>query len=210
LNLIRKTYSRTITNQNLQRGLFGKVLNVKAVELRLIAELVKDGRRSDRELAKILGISQPTVRRIRTRLEKEGLIEYTVIPNFAKMGFEILAFTIGKFDIGKHLYDAGLAKNFVARRPQVIFAAGGMGAGFNRIAVSVHKNFPEYSKFAEEGRVHWSDLMSISHFVVDLKGESILQPLSFQHFADYLLKEAMSMQSAEKNQKQHLSEKEKE
>jgi DNA-binding Lrp family transcriptional regulator len=50
---------------------------LKDIELRLISELVKNSRRSDRELAKVLGISQPTVSRARMRLEKQGLIDYS-------------------------------------------------------------------------------------------------------------------------------------
>ncbi|HJW97755.1 MAG TPA: Lrp/AsnC family transcriptional regulator, partial [Candidatus Bathyarchaeia archaeon] len=65
---------------------------MKDVELRLISELMKNSRRSDRELAKVLGISQPTVTRARTKLEKDGLIrEYTLIPDFKKLGFHIMA-----------------------------------------------------------------------------------------------------------------------
>jgi DNA-binding Lrp family transcriptional regulator len=50
------------------------------LDLKLIAELMKNSKQSDRELAKKLGVSQPTVTRTRTRLEKEGYIkEYTLI-----------------------------------------------------------------------------------------------------------------------------------
>jgi DNA-binding Lrp family transcriptional regulator len=43
---------------------------------------MKNSRRSDRQLAKALGVSQPTVSRTLERLEKQGMIrEYTVIPN---------------------------------------------------------------------------------------------------------------------------------
>jgi DNA-binding Lrp family transcriptional regulator len=34
---------------------------MKDIELRLISELMKNSRRSDRELAKAIGISQPTI-----------------------------------------------------------------------------------------------------------------------------------------------------
>lgn len=44
---------------------------MKDVELKLISELLKNSRRSDRELAKTLGVSQPTVSRTLKRLEKE-------------------------------------------------------------------------------------------------------------------------------------------
>jgi DNA-binding Lrp family transcriptional regulator len=59
------------------------------VELRLISELMKNSRRSDRELGKVLGISQPTVSRMIKKLEKEGVIkEYNMMPDFAKLGYE--------------------------------------------------------------------------------------------------------------------------
>ena len=63
--------------------------------MRLIAELVKNSRRSDRELAKVLRASQPTVTRARRRLENEGYLrEYTVIPDFNKVGFQLAAFIL--------------------------------------------------------------------------------------------------------------------
>jgi len=71
--------------------------SLKDTELKLVAELMKDSHRSDRELAKILNVSQPTVSRARARLEKEGFIrEYTVIPDFVKLGFQIAAITLVK------------------------------------------------------------------------------------------------------------------
>ena len=74
---------------------------MKDIELKLISELVKNSRRSDRELAKAIGISQPTVSRMRVRLEKEGLIDYSAVPNLAKLGFEIIAVVLGKRDYQK-------------------------------------------------------------------------------------------------------------
>ena len=59
--------------------------------MKVAAELLKNSHRSDRELAKVLRTSQPTVTRIRNKLEKEGFIqEYSIIPHFVKLGFEIL------------------------------------------------------------------------------------------------------------------------
>ncbi|HVP93414.1 MAG TPA: AsnC family transcriptional regulator, partial [Acidobacteriota bacterium] len=69
---------------------------MKAIELRLIAELIKDCRRSDKDLAKALGVSRILVTKTRIRLEKEGLIAYTAIPDFSKLGYEMLVFTLAK------------------------------------------------------------------------------------------------------------------
>ncbi len=44
---------------------------MKDVEFRLVSELMKNSRRSDRELARVLGISQPTVSRMLRKLKKE-------------------------------------------------------------------------------------------------------------------------------------------
>ena len=49
------------------------------------------------ELARILGVSQPTLTRNRKKLEDSGMIQdYTIIPNFREMGFKILALTFIK------------------------------------------------------------------------------------------------------------------
>lgn len=64
------------------------------IGMKLIPELMRNSRRSDRELARILGTSQPTVTRIRTKLEKEGFIrEYTIIPDFCRIGYTLIAIT---------------------------------------------------------------------------------------------------------------------
>jgi DNA-binding Lrp family transcriptional regulator len=70
---------------------------MKDVELKVLSELMMDGRKSDRDLAKAIGVSQPTVSSFRKKLEAEGIIqEYTVIPDFRKLGYEILAVTFIK------------------------------------------------------------------------------------------------------------------
>ena len=44
---------------------------MKTIDYKLLYELMKNSRRSDRELAKILRISQPTVSRRRIIIEKK-------------------------------------------------------------------------------------------------------------------------------------------
>ena len=62
--------------------------------IKLLYEMMKNAKRSDRKIAKIIGVSQPTITRMRQRLEKAGYIrDYTVIPNLEKLGYEIAAFT---------------------------------------------------------------------------------------------------------------------
>ena len=50
---------------------------MKEIEWKLLSELMKDSRRSDRQLARALGVSQPTITRTRTKLEKPEEIKAT-------------------------------------------------------------------------------------------------------------------------------------
>jgi DNA-binding Lrp family transcriptional regulator len=71
-----------------------KKAKLKDVEIRIVAELMKNSRRSDREIALAVGVSQPTVSRTIEKLEKEGVIkEYTMIPDFSRLGYEIMGST---------------------------------------------------------------------------------------------------------------------
>jgi len=62
--------------------------------IRLLCELIKNSRRSDRDLAKILGFSQPSVSRLRKILEREVILQYTAIPDFSYLGFDLIVFTL--------------------------------------------------------------------------------------------------------------------
>jgi DNA-binding Lrp family transcriptional regulator len=42
----------------------------KEAEVNLIVELMKNSKKSDRELARAIGVSQPTITRLRGRLER--------------------------------------------------------------------------------------------------------------------------------------------
>jgi DNA-binding Lrp family transcriptional regulator len=58
---------------------------LKPEDYRILFELMKNARISDRQLAKMLGISQPTVSRKRAFLEKELFDGYTVFPKWEKL-----------------------------------------------------------------------------------------------------------------------------
>jgi len=65
---------------------------MKDTELKVVVELMKNSRRSDRELVRAIGMSQPTVTRIRTGLEKRGIIkEYTMVPDYVQLGFQLMS-----------------------------------------------------------------------------------------------------------------------
>ncbi|MDH5483182.1 MAG: Lrp/AsnC family transcriptional regulator [Candidatus Bathyarchaeota archaeon] len=167
---------------------------IKDVELKLICELMKDSRRSDRDLAKVIETSQPTVTRTRTKLEKEGYIkEYTMIPDFQKLKLEIMAITFVGF--ARQLSPKETeelrqtSKKFAEENPTaVLMAMNGMGLGCDRVFVSFHKNYSSYMKTINViKQIPSVNTAHVESFVVSLLEKEHFQPLTFKTIADFLL-----------------------
>lgn len=157
--------------------------------MQLLQELVKNSKRSDRDLAKLLNVSQPTLTRMRKRLEKDNFIlDYTAIPNMTKLGFEIIAFTffdIDRFDPKTGELDKAIGERshkWVGNNSKIIFAAGGEGLhGKNCMMISVHRDFTDYTDFVSEMRAQWaSKIRDMESFLVSLKAK-IPKPFSFRN-----------------------------
>jgi DNA-binding Lrp family transcriptional regulator len=167
---------------------------MKNVELKLISELMKNARKSDRELANAIGVSQPTVTRTRSRLEKEGIIkEYTMIPDFRKLGFEIVAITFIRLmkELSSEETDElrKTAAEIAKKNPEaILMAMNGMGLGFNKVFISFHKNYSSFVKVTNlvKTHAHHIDSFHIESFIISLTDESHYQPLTLSVIAKYL------------------------
>jgi len=149
----------------------------------LLRELLKNSKRSDRQLAKVLGVSQPTITRTRRKLEQEGIIqEYTIIPDFRKMGFEILAITFVKMRpdlLTPQIMEE--VKKYGEKWPNVILVSSGEGLGMTGVIVSFHKNYTEYHHRLNLLRVDWKEFSEdIRSFIVSL-GEEEYKRLSLTY-----------------------------
>ena len=152
---------------------------------KLLFELMKDSKKSDRQLAKILGVSQATVSRMRNRLVMEGMIkEFTIIPDFEKLGYELLAVTAGRFKIPSSPERIERGKRWSARFPNVIFVSRTQGMGKNALVISLHKDYTDYNEFFQNMMSEWADAMeNVESMLVSLKG-IIVKPLSFRYLAE--------------------------
>ncbi|MFQ6068529.1 MAG: Lrp/AsnC family transcriptional regulator [Candidatus Bathyarchaeia archaeon] len=135
---------------------------------KLLYELIKNSRRSDRDLAKVLGFSQPTVTRTRRKLEEEKyVLQYTALPDFTKLGFELVAFTFTQW-LPEEKTKAESPYKWLEKNPRVVFAAEGNGLdGKSAIIVTVHKNYADYSNFVSDLRQK-SAVYSMNSFMVAL------------------------------------------
>ncbi len=159
---------------------------MKKIMTKLLLELLKDSKRSDRELAKILGVSQPTITRTRHKLEQDGLIQdYTIIPDFRKMGFEILAINFVRIRprILSPETDEN-ARKFTKKFPNTVFASSGEGMGMTGVSISFYKNYTEYHKRINQLRTEWKDLIEdVQSFIVSI-GEGEFKRFSLTHLKD--------------------------
>ncbi|MEM2146191.1 MAG: winged helix-turn-helix transcriptional regulator [Candidatus Jordarchaeaceae archaeon] len=168
---------------------------MKEIELKLISELLKNSRRSDRELAKIIGVSQPTVSQMIKKLEKEGYIkEYTIIPNFHGLGYELLALTFIKLKEGLALKEIEVARRKALEildneLPEVLMVERGTGLGYNGVIISLHKDYTSYQEF-----VGWlSQFTSLAafkteSFLISLVDKIKYRPLTLSFLAEHLRK----------------------
>jgi len=154
---------------------------------KLLFELVKDSKRSDRELARILGVSQPTITRARTKLEREKFIrQYTVIPDFAKIGLELLAFnfiSMKPFQSGDLEKMQKMRSEWAKDNPNIVLEVGGEGVGANSLIVSIHRNYTDYASFIAKYRTDWANyLQDLKSFIVSIPNKSlIIKDLSFSN-----------------------------
>jgi len=158
----------------------------KELSQKLLRELLKDSKRSDRELAKILKVSQPTITRIRHKLERSGMIkDYTIVPDFKKMGFEILALTFVKMRpeiLTPEVMEQG--KKYSRKWPNVIFASSGEGLGMTGVIISFHRDYSEYHSRLNLLRLDWKDFaQDVQSFIVSLDAEEFKR-FSLTHLKD--------------------------
>ena len=156
---------------------------LRSTDYKLLFELIKNSHRSDRELARVLGVSQPTVTRIRNKLVKDGLIrEFTILPNLSKLGLEIMAITCVKARPSKELTEKAI--QVTSASPNIIFAARADGMGKNALMISLHKNYSEYSNFIGDLMMeHGKDVEDYDTLLVSMGGV-IVKPFSLKYIAD--------------------------
>jgi DNA-binding Lrp family transcriptional regulator len=166
---------------------------MKDIEVRLVSELMKKSRRSDRELAKVLKVSQPTVSRTIKKLEKEGIIkEYTMIPDFKRLGYQIMAITLfGKPEPWTKKERAELRKAALEMErmtPQAnLIVVNGDGLKKGRVAINLYRNYASYIEGLNTIRnLPNIDADDIESFLIDLNDEDNFRTLSMAAVARHV------------------------
>jgi DNA-binding Lrp family transcriptional regulator len=181
---------------------------LKDVELRLVSELMKDSRRSDRNLAKATGVSQPTVSRLIKKLEKDGVIrEFTMVPDFRKLGYKIMAVIFLKLGHNKHPLSQDELKEMYRKARELetddprnfLLVYNGIGLNHDMMVISFFHDYSEYASYVKMVKEESYNVLSpfikpnsIDGFLINLEEETHYQPLTFSRLAKNLVKESKS------------------
>lgn len=164
---------------------------MKDIELKLISELMKNSRRSDRELAKAIGVSQPTVSRMIRKLEKEGIVkEYTMIPDFAKLGYELMNVSFVRMAKGVKPEEHERIKEAVIEDVQKnvfpdLLLESGSGLGSDGVIITLHRSFSDFTKQMRYVKEHsLLNTENVESFLIDLKAKFHYRSLTLSLIAD--------------------------
>jgi DNA-binding Lrp family transcriptional regulator len=167
---------------------------MKETELKLIAELMRNSRRSDRELAKAIGVSQPTVTRIISKLEKEGVIkEYTMIPDFSKLGYRILALIFVKLKKTLNPEETDKARQIIRENLSrsvfgIVMLERGIGLSYDGVIMAYFPDYASYVKYRNIIKAYpFVELSEIDALLINLNDQLRYRPLTFSYFAKSLL-----------------------
>jgi len=167
---------------------------LRDIDFKILSELMKNSKITDRKLADRVGVSQPTVSRIRAKLEKEEILEYTAIPDFAKLGFEILALSFYSWtpeaaskiiENGEEI--ANRLSAFLSKHKNIIFTSNGQGFGMERMMISVHESYSDYVKLKQDVHLEWGNYLNQTRtFIISTPMDARGRHLGFKYLAEYI------------------------
>jgi DNA-binding Lrp family transcriptional regulator len=144
-----------------------------------------------------LGVSQPTISRTIKKLEKEGYIkEYTIIPDFSKLGYEIMGITSIAVHDQPYKEGFGEIRKMTAEveksHPHAsLMAVSGINHNKNRLFITFYENYSAYVEAMNLTRqLPFINVDSIESFLVNLNDETNYRLLSLSAIAQHVLRKS--------------------
>jgi DNA-binding Lrp family transcriptional regulator len=167
---------------------------MKDIELKLISELMRNSRRTDKDLAKAIGVSTQAAYKTRKKLEKEGyFLEYTAIPNFSKTGYHLLALTFTSFKKGPSERDRDEARKYAVKQTptaslNAVLIERGIGMNHDTVIASFHKDYSSYTNFTRVLKSNpYLDSSRLESFLVNLDDDVRYRPFTLSTLAQQML-----------------------
>jgi DNA-binding Lrp family transcriptional regulator len=128
------------------------------------------------------------------KLEKEGVIkEYTIIPDFKKLGYTIMGATLLKVEEGlikEKFQEIRSASTKIEQeaQPASLLAVNAVGGKENRLFIAFYKDYSEYANAVRLARqIPFVNIDSMNSLLVDLNDKTNYRILSMSAIANHLL-----------------------
>ncbi len=120
--------------------------------LKVLFALMALSGKSDRAIAKILGISNTSLSRRRRNLEQKGYIKaYTVEPNLSKIGLGVIVFSFASTTDKLTQAQLKEAHELAHKHPEIICLLEDQDLeGTNWFAITVHKDYDGFIRFTKK------------------------------------------------------------
>ncbi|MCJ7469921.1 hypothetical protein MUO74_05415 [Candidatus Bathyarchaeota archaeon] len=142
-----------------------------------------------------IGVSQPTVSRLIRKLESEGVIrEYTMIPDFSKLGYQILGLTFVKL---KETLNPGdvekvweiTKQGIMESRFGLVMLERGLGMEYDGVIASLYRDYSDYPEHRSIVREYpFLEVSDTESFLINLDDPVHYLPFILKKYACLLLK----------------------
>ncbi|MFQ5996718.1 MAG: Lrp/AsnC family transcriptional regulator [Dehalococcoidales bacterium] len=119
-------------------------MKIDKLDQKLILDLQKDGRRHYMDLAKMLGVTEGTVRNRLRRLVGEGIIKITAVPALDKLGYSFM----GIVGMQVRLADLRAVAEELAQNQNICYLANVTGR-YEFVAIVLTRSPGEFAHFME-------------------------------------------------------------
>jgi DNA-binding Lrp family transcriptional regulator len=120
--------------------------------LKILFTLMALSGKSDRAIAKILGISNTSLSRRRKNLEQKGYIKaYTIEPNLSKLGLGVVVFSFASTTDNLTQAQIEEVHKLIPKYPELLCLLEGQHLeGTNWFAATVHKDYNGFVEFSKK------------------------------------------------------------
>ena len=121
---------------------------------------------------------------------EQGVIQgFTIIPDFVKIGYEIMAITfikaMGIFTKKDYADIRSQGLEWLKNEPAIIMGGACEGMGMNSFIISLHKSYSAYNQFMLKLRLEMGDFIDeVQSVLVDLRAKERLKPLHLKYLAE--------------------------
>ena len=120
------------------------MVKIDKLDQEIMLDLQKNGRRSYMDLAKMLHVTEGTVRNRLKRLLDQGIIRVTAIPDLEKFGYGFM----GIVGIQTRLADLRSVAELLAKNPNICYLANVTGQ-YEFFAIVLTRSSKEFASFME-------------------------------------------------------------